>query len=143
MADPKQKSARFSSISRPVPEDRKSETCPVCREDFNSDEPLMVIICPAPGCNFMYHDWGDGDSCWDAVDRCARPGCNGKELDKMRSKRRKDMKNIRYFAKKVSKDEQISESEMLLFAQLLREYPEVELAPAVLKKVLSSVKLRG
>lgn len=142
MASDQSKKPRYHPLARDLPAGREKEICPVCRQDF-ADHEGKVILCPAPGCNLMYHDFGDGENCWDMIDRCARAGCNGKDLDKARSKKRKDKENIRYFVKRITAGENISESEMLVFAQLLREYPSIELSPVVLKKVAKAVKGRN
>jgi hypothetical protein len=124
--------------SAPIPTERKKEICPVCRDDFSAHE--YAVVCPNTGCRFLYHDWGEGETCWDAIERCARPGCNGKEIERARNKKQIDKQNIRYFARKINKGEQLTESEMLLFAQLLRDYPDVELSPKILQKVKFALK---
>ena len=125
MADDRK--TKFHPLAIQVPPDRKKDVCPVCREDFTKHDTGMAIKCPAPGCNLLYHDWGNGTNCWSAIERCARPGCSGKEIAKAHDKKRKDKENIRYFAKKIQSDIQLTEAELAVFSQLVREYPDVEL----------------
>lgn len=131
---------KYHHLARRMPPELRHLRCPVCREDFKAPEAQMAIQCPEPGCNMYYHDWGNGQTCWDTIERCARPGCRGKDREKARSKKAKDKQTIMYFAKKLRNGDELTEDEMALMAQLIKDYPDIELSPTILKKVINYMK---
>ena len=138
----KNDSRKYHHLTKEMPLELRHFKCPVCRENFTSEANRMTLKCPNKSCNMYYHDWGNGNTCWDAIDKCARPGCNGKDFEKQRIKKQKDKKSMLYLAGKIKSGQNVTTDEMALMAQLVREYPEVDISPDILKKIIHYIRYR-
>ncbi len=125
----------YYALTTRVPKEHRHMICPVCREDFTAPENRMAVKCPGDGCTLYYHDRGGDDNCWLAIDRCARPGCNGKQKEKALIKRLQTNQIIKKYVHLIITDQDLTLEQAKELRDLLRDNSSLSLSPAVENKV--------